>query len=228
MEGHRKRLNRCLVKKTDRHVRFCEMCDESYRCKLCDKTFDRKKTFETTSYHQIQKDLTRVDKGKANMIVDLGCPNSVLGVSDVETFISCLSQFQQEHLEMIDVDDNFKFGPSGPYKCSRKMKIPIGSEEATFWVTIAIVDAKIPMLLGNNIMKPLEAKIDLFSTGNGVLILDEEEIELKETGGGHYTIKVSDLGKLCRITNRFKCNRCDDELTSKNELETEKDARNQR
>ena len=65
------------------------------------------------------------------------------------------------------------------------MKIPIGSEEATFWVTIAIVDANIPMLLGNNIMKPLEAKIELFWTGNGVLVLDEEEIELQETGGGH-------------------------------------------
>ena len=34
------------------------------------------------------------------------------------------------------------------------------------------------MLLGNNIMKPLQAKIVLFGTGNGVLTLDEEEIDL--------------------------------------------------
>ena len=75
------------------------------------------------------------------MIVDLGCPNSVLGVQDVEEFIKCLSQFQQEHMKFMHVDEKFKFGPSGPYKCSRKMKIPIGSDKSTFWVTVAIVDA---------------------------------------------------------------------------------------
>ena len=45
------------------------------------------------------------------MVVDLGCPKSVLGVSDVETFEKCLSHVQQENIEMVDVDEQFMFGP---------------------------------------------------------------------------------------------------------------------
>ena len=40
------------------------------------------------------------------------------------------------------------------------------------------------MLLGNNILKPLGAQITLFSTGNGLVKIKEEEIVLKETAGG--------------------------------------------
>ena len=65
------------------------------------------------------------------------------------------------------------------------MKIPIVTKEETIWVSVAIVNAKIPMLLGNNILKPLEAEIKLCSTGNGVLILEEEEIQMEETRAGH-------------------------------------------
>ena len=100
--------------------------------------------------------------------------------------------------------------------CDRKMKIPIGWKGKTMWVTVAIVDARIPMLLGNNILKPLEAKIKLFSAGNGgngILMLEDEELELIETKAGHYTVKVSDLGKLCKkpaeTQNIFECKSCE-------------------
>ena len=103
-------------------------------------------------------------------------------------------------------------------------------KQKVLWVTIAVVDAKIPMLLGNNILKPLEAEIKLFSSGNGVLVLKDEEIELVETGAGHYTIKVSDLGKLCRLPKYFECEECDLEFESitnlKNHTKTEHEAIN--
>ena len=199
------------------------MCDVGFKCKFCDRTFDKKRPLKTTAFHQIKKDLTTFDGDKAKMIVDLGCPNSVLGVCDVETFRKCLSHFQQENMEMLDVDEKFKFGPSGPYKCSKKMRIPIGTEKNTLWVTVAIVDAKIPMLLGNNILKPLEAKIELFSTGNGVVVLEDEEIDLEETGAGHYTVRVSDLGKLCKMPTAFDCFDCELEFRSRTDLKRHMD-----
>ena len=114
----------------DKKVKFCSKCDR-FKCKFCDDQFDGKK--ETTSFHQIKSDLTKYDTDSATMIVDLGCPNSVIGIKDVERFIKCLSQFQQESLEMVTVDENFKFGPSGPYKCSEKIRIPIGRKEGLMW-----------------------------------------------------------------------------------------------
>ena len=116
MENQSKTIRRVPVKKTDRKVKYCENCDDKSKCTLCDKTFGRK---ESTSFHQIKKDLISYRKDKAKMIVDLGCPNSVLGVSDVELFESSLSEFQQENLKLISTDDKFKFGPSGPYNCSK-------------------------------------------------------------------------------------------------------------
>ena len=52
------------------------------------------------------------------------------------------------------------------------------------------------MLLGNNILKPMEAEIKLLSSGNGLLKLKEAVLDLKETPGRHYTIGVEDLGNL--------------------------------
>ena len=66
MDSNRENPNGCSVKKTDRIVRFCKMCDERLGCKLCDKTFDKKKKpLETTSFHLIKKDLTRFERDNA-------------------------------------------------------------------------------------------------------------------------------------------------------------------
>ena len=169
---------------------------------MCEKTFDGRKSPGTTSFHQIRKDLTAFNVNKATMTVDLGCPNSVL--------------------EIIEVDEKFKFGPSGPYTSSKKMKIPIGPVKKPLWVTVAIVDAKIPMLLGNNILKPHEAEIKLFSTGGGVLVLKDEEIALVEADAGHYTIRVSDLGKLCKMPACFECKHCDSKFSTEASLKNHK------
>ena len=78
-----------------------KFCDDGFKCRMCDKTFDSKKSLGTTSFHQIKKDLTVCNANKATMIVDLGCPNSVLGISDVNKFKKSLSHFQQKNLEII-------------------------------------------------------------------------------------------------------------------------------
>ena len=171
----------CSGKKTDKLVRFCVMCSSGLacdKCKLCDKLFDEKRPKQTATFHQIGRDLTKGVRDKAMMICDLGCPNSVIGVSDVEKFRNCLSFYQQENIKLVCANENFKFGPSGPYHCSQKMRIPIGRKGSIIWIDIAIVNADIPMLLGNNILKPLEADMKLFSTGNGSLTLDEEKMKL--------------------------------------------------
>ena len=151
------------------------------------------------------------------ILVDIGCPNSVISVHDFPNLKKNLSRFQRENLKMRDVEEKFKFGPSGPYKCSKRIRFPISK---SLWAEILLVDAKIPMLLGNNILKPLGAQITLFSTGNGLVKIKEEEIELKETAGGHYIMKVSDLGKFCENfskneeKNSFPCDVCSNAFQS--------------
>ena len=186
--------------KTYKKVMFCIRCMKGIECKSCDKTFDKQKRFQTTTVHQISTDITVYQTDCTQMICDLGCPNTVIGIGDMDRFVSNLSEFQKERLETIEVDENFKFGPSGPFKCSEKLRFPIRNGMNILWVEVALVKAKIPMLLGNNVLKPLKAQINLFP-GGGRLVLDGKEIQMKETNGGHYAIKVSDLGKAQMILN---------------------------
>ena len=141
------------------------------------------------------------------MIADLGCPNSVIGMKDEDSFIRNLSEYQRKHLQIISVDENFKFGPSGPFECKEKIRFPINVDNKPKWVDVAIVGANIPMLLGNNILKPLEAEIKLFASGNGVVKLGEVKLNMRETSGGHYTLKVQDLRKLGNNPDTSYCTR---------------------
>ena len=145
-----------------------------------------------------------------------------------------LSHFQQQKLRTQKVDTKFKFGPSGPYRCERTLIFPIFDGEKDIFAEIAVVNADIPMLLGKNILKPLGAQIKLFETGNGALKLKDVEIELKESRGGHYTLKVSDLAKLCGEasnsqnvmfgvnTKTFQCEVCRNIFDSLDDLKTHK------
>ena len=187
-------------KKGRPRVRFCNTndCRQQNKCEMCRKTLERKGKMHSTTVHHLKNDIVEYQVETANdMIVDLGCPNSVIGAKDVDNFVRKLSKAQKENIEEIPADDKFKFGPSGPFYCSKKLRFPIRVNSDLRWIEVAIVEANIPMLLGNNILKPLGAVIEVFPTKNGVLTLGHVEIPLKETTGGHYIVKVSDIGKLC-------------------------------
>ena len=80
------------------------------------------------------------------MILDLGCPNSVISEKDKDLFIQNLSEFQQQNLVIVETDEKFKFGPSGPYSCRQKLRFCIQDETNYLWVNVALVKAGIPML----------------------------------------------------------------------------------
>jgi hypothetical protein len=165
---------------------------------MCDYIF-KKKNLRTTSFHQMKDIATYVTGKSSDMIADLGCPNSVIGRKDKENFMRHLSGQQRKNLHVVEVDENFKFGPSGPFRCKEKLRFQIDIDQQSKWVEVAIVDADIPMLLGNNILKPLEAEIKLFREGHGMIKLGDVKLDMTETKGGHYTVKVQELSKLNNI-----------------------------
>ena len=148
------------TRKTVKLVKFCDECKFGNECKVCDKTFCGDNQFKSTSYHQLKTDITSF--GSKEMIVDLGCPNSVISRKDVHGFIKNLSKYQQNNLAIIRVDDKFKFGPSGPFQCSERLQFPITSGFNNSTTEVSIVEAQIPMLLGNNILSLYKQKLGYF------------------------------------------------------------------
>ena len=134
MEGIRKEMaestvkpcsdtfNMILVESKERRrsVRFCPECKDGNFCTKCDKTFESKRKLRSTTLHHMKDVNSYVTGNSSNMILDLGAPNSVISRKDKENFIKNLSKHQRENLHVIFVDENFKFGPSGPFHCKEK------------------------------------------------------------------------------------------------------------
>ena len=92
--------NNCAEKMTDKQVMFSCECIYSDECKVCEQTFERKVPLQTTSFYQLDKDITvLVSETESKIIVDTGIPKSILGSKDFQTFRKSLSHFQQENLK---------------------------------------------------------------------------------------------------------------------------------
>ena len=113
---------------TGKMVKFCNTndCRRRNECELCRKMLEKKMKMQSTTVHHLKNDIVNYKVETSNdMIVDLGCPNTVIGAKDVDNFVRRLSKAQQENIEVIPADDKFKFGPSGPFRCSKKLRFPI-------------------------------------------------------------------------------------------------------
>ena len=196
-----------MESKNRKLLRFCVHVGEE-KCDQCENVLGRR--LPSIAFHQRTDVSWFLAEKSSTMIADLGCPNTVIGKTDENKFIKSLSKYQQLHLKRVRSNEKFKFGPSGPYLCDEKLRFPVQNGPKLLWVEVALVQADIPMLLGNNILKPFGAEIKLFPEGNGILRLKNTEIVMRETSGGHFAIKVEDLGKLCENFSTQEENDCDD------------------
>ena len=62
---------------------------------------------------------------------------------------------QQQQVQRVKSNDKFKFGSSGPYPCYAKLRFPVRNGSKFPWVEVALVRARIPMLLGTEYLQTL-------------------------------------------------------------------------
>ena len=118
------------------------------------------------------------------IIVDSGCPRSLMGNEELDKLK------QTVDVEEIPVkNEGFRFGPSRVYTSKKKvrfaMSVGIHGIDCDFFV----VDGKVPILLGNDVMAPLGGNIDM-DENTLVLKKVDMEIPLEKTKGGHFVITV--------------------------------------
>ena len=117
---------------------------------MCNKSYDR--------IYKTDKFFTSKDSGKGQfIIVDSGCPRALMGEDE---YIKLKSQFKVT--KETEVYEKFKFGPSKIYKSKIRtqmiLKIGVHFQEISFFV---VEGSNIPILLGNDVMEPLEANINM-------------------------------------------------------------------
>ena len=117
----------CLDKysrKMTKRVKFCLECDERKSCKLFDKTFEGKSYLPSTSFHQMNDISTYVSAWSNEMIVDLDCPNSVIGRKDEKNFYRNLSKYQRENLLVVSAEETLSLDQVDHFDARKNSDFP--------------------------------------------------------------------------------------------------------
>ena len=122
------------------------------------------------------------------MIVDSGCPRSLMGDQEYK---SLKRNFKTEEKEL-KRNEKFRFGPSRVYESEFKAKLFMQLGHKDVNAEFFIVRGNIPILIGNDVMKPLGGSINL---NKNKLELEKvnQSIDMIETSGGHYVIPVKSV-----------------------------------
>ena len=119
------------------------------------------------------------------MIVDSGCPRSLMGLKEYEK----LKQEYETEVLNLKEHEKFRFGPSKSYTSGSKVRVPMRIGDSEFCVDFFTVDANIPILIGNDFLKPMGGSINIGEKQLEIKKLDKM-IKMIETPGGHFVIPV--------------------------------------
>ena len=113
--------------------------------------------------------ITNERKGQQIMILDIGCPRSLMGLKQYERFKKALSESELEKVLEFPCNEKFRFGPSKLYNSIIRIELPLNIEDVEFGAKFFVIHGDVPILVGNDFLEPLE----------GVIDMDERIVELK-------------------------------------------------
>ena len=164
------------------------------------------------------------------MILDIGCPRSLMGSSEYSKYLSSLSEEDKEKVLEFKTNEKFKFGPSRIFTAKCRVQMPLILKNVRLLVNFFVIDGDIPILIGNDILEPLGGIIRVETK---LLELEKirKKIEMYKSKGGHFVLPVVNRERRTSNEEYIKVNICDikviekdDTSTSENVLGEEADA----
>ena len=89
------------------------------------------------------------------MILDIGCPKSLMGVNEYRKLITSHSKRERDSVVKFFSHEKFKFGPSKLYSSKFRVEIPIKLQSLRVIASFFVIDGNIPILIGNDILEAL-------------------------------------------------------------------------
>ena len=140
--------------------------------------------------YKTDKLFTKSSKGLGQvMILDCGCPRSLMGRSEFE-------KIKKEHKYLLTRTRNterFKFGPSRTYDANIKVKLKLILNDKFVDAWFYVVDGEVPILLGNDVLEPLGAKIDIGKRLLEIGTKNLNNIPIIKSSGGHFVLPLHGL-----------------------------------
>ena len=142
------------------------------------------------------------DMGHQMMILDIGAPMSIAGVSWMIQYLREFGQTNKE-IKLTKCNQPFVFGPSRRYLSQTLVELPVlvtrlDGQEDVLIIHTYLVDTKVPVLCGKQTLENWNFRID-----NRDKILEIEskvdgsrmKIKMIDTSGGHYAIVLKTRSK---------------------------------
>ena len=159
-------------------------------------------------------------------IIDCACPTTVSGRKWIDNFINQLDETYKSLVVYGESERIFKFGGGEKRKSLGVITFPCFFGKRNTKIKSEIVDADFPLLLGNSLLKKVDAVLKLSVQ---VAVIMGIEVMMRETPSGHFCLKIespkenepflktSDLSKCVNLTENEILN----ELCLMNELTLE-------
>ena len=133
------------------------------------------------------EELILVTAEEKDALVDCACPNTVTGKEWIEDFCSNLDEIDKLKVTVSESSKTFKFGGGERRKSLGKVVFPCHMGGMNIKVGTEVIEAELPLLLGNSLLKKVDAV--LYIAREKAMMLGSE-IRMRETKTGHYSIQI--------------------------------------
>ena len=128
-----------------------------------------------------------IEEAGSRGVLDTACSRSVAGFVWVQNYTTSVSPQFAETLKVNPSTKIYQFGGGERRLSQGTLSLPVVLGDKKMNLTIEIVDAQIPLLIGSNSMKHGNAVIDF--TNNTATFFDEV-VGMTEVGAGHFCIDL--------------------------------------
>ena len=120
-------------------------------------------------------------------IVDCACPTTVAGVDWMVGFNESLDERARNQVCIEPSNRMFKFGGGEKRSSLHAVTIPCKLGEINVKIKVEVVEAEIPLLIGNSTLKKAQSVIDI---SKKTITLMGQKISLEESESGHWIMEI--------------------------------------
>ena len=121
-------------------------------------------------------------------LIDCACPTTVAGQVWVSQFLGLLSPSDLDKVKLDSSSKIYKFGGGERRRSLGVATIPVNFAGMNVCIKTEVVDAEIPLLIGNSSLKKADAVMH-FSSRTAEFF--NKKVLLKETSSGHYSMDIT-------------------------------------
>lgn len=128
-----------------------------------------------------------IEEAGCRGVLDTACSRSVAGFGWVQKYTNAVSPSFSKSLKVLPSSKIYQFGGGEKRQSYGKVSLPVVIGEKKVIITIEMVQALIPLLIGSNSMKLGEA---ILNFKNSTAVFFDEVVDMMEVGAGHFCISL--------------------------------------